>query len=41
MTLPEAITALLKEYRLEEFTEFWRDEVKGDPDWHGLSEAHP
>ena len=41
MTLPEAITALLTEYDLETFTEVYRDEVKGDPAWPGLSQDHP
>lgn len=40
VTLHDAITALLTEYRLEEFTEFWRDEVKGEG-WPGYSETHP
>lgn len=41
MTLQDAITALLEEYRLEEFTEFWRDDAKGDPLWPGMSWEHP
>ena len=41
MTLADAITALLEEYRLEDFVDAVRDEVRGDDSFAGLSWDHP
>ena len=41
MTLPDALRALLDEYHVEEFVECVRDEVRGDPEFTGLSNDHP
>ena len=41
VTLPEAITALLDDFRLEDFEEVYRDDAKQDRAYTGLSEHHP
>lgn len=41
MTLQDAITALLTEYRLEDFEEVFRDDAKADSSFEGLSWEHP
>lgn len=41
MTLYEAMAALVYEYELEQYVDLIRDEVKGDPEFNGLSQDHP
>ena len=41
MTRDEAIIALLDEYELQDFEDFFRDEAKQDVAWTELAALHP
>jgi hypothetical protein len=41
LSLDEAITALLDEYELEDFLDYFADEARQDPKYSGLSDDHP